>query len=200
MITRYLWRSFSVMAPPAVCPRYLRQETATHSQAWLPVEDKKHLLRLAPAPHSAMENGPYLTTSGRSGKCMSVGTLLAASCCWEGRKVSGQQYFCPAHTAVPSLIYLMTQRKWCHKEVLRRIYKYYICSNACGIEVPNSDQLVITGGTAGGKNGRSRVQIYTVQGEKERLPDLNNPRRAHACGYFYHDNKLVSNNIRTNCQ
>ena len=64
-------------------------------------------------------------------------------------------------------------------------------SAACGIEVPNSDQLVITGGNGGDRNGLSRVQIYTVQGATERLPDLNKPRRQHACGYFFNDKNLV---------
>ena len=57
--------------------------------------------------------------------------------------------------------------------------------------MPNSDQVVITGGNGGGQNGLSRVQAYTVGGSKERLAELNRPRRAHACGYFYNGNNLV---------
>ena len=67
--------------------------------------------------------------------------------------------------------------------------KYY--STACGIEVPNSDQLVITGGHAGGSDGLSRVQVYTVGGAKERLAELNQPRKQHTCGYFFNGNNLV---------
>ena len=66
---------------------------------------------------------------------------------------------------------------------------------ACGIEVPNSDQLVITGGQGDGGKGISRVQVYTVGGAKEQLPDLNQPRYAHACGYFFNGNKLVKSLI-----
>ena len=51
--------------------------------------------------------------------------------------------------------------------------------------------MVITGGNGGGQNGLSRVQAYTVGGSKERLAELNQPRRAHACGYFYNGNNLV---------
>ena len=54
--------------------------------------------------------------------------------------------------------------------------------------MPNSDQLVITGGQGDGGIGISRVQVYTVGGAKEQLPDLNQPRRMHACGYFYNSN------------
>ena len=57
--------------------------------------------------------------------------------------------------------------------------------------MPFSDQLVITGGSGRSNKGLSNVQVYTVQGPKERLPDLNQPRRNHACGYFYTGNKLV---------
>ena len=71
--------------------------------------------------------------------------------------------------------------------------KYY--SAACGIEVPNSDQLVITGGHAGGQDASPRVQVYTVGGAKKKLPDLNQPRYAHACGYFFNGNKLVKSLI-----
>ena len=65
------------------------------------------------------------------------------------------------------------------------------CSLACSIEVPNSDQVVLTGGNGGDQKGRPRVQVYTVAGAKKQLPDLNQPRRAHACGYFYSGNNLV---------
>ena len=76
------------------------------------------------------------------------------------------------------------------------MYICIICRYACGIEVPNSDQLVISGGSGGDRDGLSRVQVYTVQGPKEQLPDLNQPRRNHACGYFYNmDNNLVICNI-----
>ena len=79
-------------------------------------------------------------------------------------------------------------------------YGYYwhkYCSVACGIEVPDSDQLVITGGHAGGQNGRPRVQAYTVGGAKEQLPNLNQPRYQHACGYYYNGNNLVKLLINT---
>ena len=76
-------------------------------------------------------------------------------------------------------------------------YWHKYCSTACGIEVPDSDQLVITGGHAGGQNGRPRVQAYTVGGAKEQLPNLNQPRYQHACGYYYNGNNLVKLLINT---
>ena len=76
-------------------------------------------------------------------------------------------------------------------------YWHKYCSVACGIEVPDSDQLVITGGHAGGQNGRPRVQAYTVGGAKEQLPNLNQPRYQHACGYYYNGNNLVKLLINT---
>ena len=74
--------------------------------------------------------------------------------------------------------------------ILILIISRYFYSAACGIEVPNSDELVITGGWDG-MAVYSRVQVYTVEGAKERLPDMNQPRRNHACGYFYTGNNLV---------
>ena len=77
--------------------------------------------------------------------------------------------------------------------LILKLCKYY--RSACGIEVPNSDQVVITGGHASRQNGLSRVQVYTVSGAKEQLPDLNQPRYTHACGYFFNGNNLVKSLI-----
>merc|ERR1719189_782511 len=63
----------------------------------------------------------------------------------------------------------------------------YDTNSACGIEVPNSDQLVITGGHASGSDALSRVQVYTVGGSKRRLAELTQPRKEHACGYFFNN-------------
>ena len=44
--------------------------------------------------------------------------------------------------------------------------------------------MVVTGG--------SRVQVYSTAGEEERLPDINTPRRQHACGHYIKDDKVVN--------
>ena len=53
------------------------------------------------------------------------------------------------------------------------------------------DYLWITLVNFGGSDGLSRVQVYTVEGSKEQLAELNQPRKHHACGYFFNGNNLV---------
>ena len=45
-----------------------------------------------------------------------------------------------------------------------------------GIEVPDSGQLVISGGHGASANSLFKVQVYSAEGAKERLAVLNKPR------------------------
>ena len=68
---------------------------------------------------------------------------------------------------------------------------------ACGIDVPDSDNIVITGGWNGisrtpGFGGISRVVKYNTQGDATLLPSLQQPRRFHGCGYYYNNEQVVS--------
>ena len=64
------------------------------------------------------------------------------------------------------------------------------CRYACSIEVPDSGELVVSGG--GNWNAISRVQVYSTKGAKQRLPDMQQPRKIHACSYYYDDrNEMV---------
>ena len=38
----------------------------------------------------------------------------------------------------------------------------------------------------------SRVQVYSMAGAGERLPDLNTARMYHACGHYIKDDKVVT--------
>ena len=67
-------------------------------------------------------------------------------------------------------------------------------SRACTIEL--GDTVVMTGGMVG--NGTeavyipgSRVQVYNIDGDGERLPDINTARLSHACGHYIKDDKVV---------
>ena len=65
-------------------------------------------------------------------------------------------------------------------------------SSACSIQVPDSDTVVITGGFDG-SNG-VRVQKFSQHGASEQLPDMQQSRLQHACGYYYQGERLVSEN------
>ena len=39
---------------------------------------------------------------------------------------------------------------------------------------------------------RSEVQVYSMAGAGERLPDLNTARMYHACGHYIKDDKVVT--------
>ena len=72
------------------------------------------------------------------------------------------------------------------------------CRYACSIEVPDSGELVVTGG--GDSAVISRVQVYSIKGAKQRLPDLQQPRKIHACSYDYDDrNEMVDKIISIVC-
>ena len=49
----------------------------------------------------------------------------------------------------------------------------FISSRACAIEF--QDRVVVTGW---------RVQVYTLSGPQEQLPDLQTPRMLHACAHY----------------
>ena len=72
-----------------------------------------------------------------------------------------------------------------------------MCSYACGIDVPDSGELIVTGG---GDPSQARVQVYSIKGAKQRLPDLQQPRKIHACSYYYDDrNEMVDKIISIVC-
>ena len=57
--------------------------------------------------------------------------------------------------------------------------------------------MVVTGGTL--SNGvvwrpGARVQVYSLDGAQERLPDMNTARDEHACGHYVKDDKMVNHN------
>ena len=73
---------------------------------------------------------------------------------------------------------------------------------ACSIEVPGSDNLIVTGGYGSsalggyGSSALATVQVYSIHGATHQLPSLNNARRNHACGYYYDtDHKIVSYSV-----
>ena len=58
---------------------------------------------------------------------------------------------------------------------------------ACGIELPDSENLVVTGG-----DRSTRVVMYSAQGSAMELPSLQQQRRRHGCGFYYNDDQLVT--------
>ena len=56
--------------------------------------------------------------------------------------------------------------------------------------------MVVTGGYNEWNDthweARSRVQVYSMAGAGERLPDINTPRMNHACGHYIRDDKVVT--------
>ena len=65
-------------------------------------------------------------------------------------------------------------------------------SSACSIQVPGIDTVIVTGGLDG-SNG-VRVQKFSQHGASEQLPDMQQSRLQHACGYYYQSEQLVSEN------
>ena len=57
---------------------------------------------------------------------------------------------------------------------------------ACSIQLEES--VIITGGSYSEK----RVEQYNLAGSMERLPDLKNGRRGHACESFIKNTEVVS--------
>ena len=125
---------------------------------------------------------------------MSVGTLQTASCCSVEQK-TGKQNFCPGHqplpqNSLPSLTIQSMETVKNHLKTLSLHYVFTTCRYACSIDVPDSGELIVTG--LGGSRRRSRVQVYSIKGAKQRLPDLQQPRKHHACSYYYDDrNEMV---------
>ena len=57
---------------------------------------------------------------------------------------------------------------------------------------------MVTGGTlntGGAWRPGARVQVYSLDGAREQLPDMNTARDAHACGHYVKDDKMVNHNI-----
>ena len=73
-------------------------------------------------------------------------------------------------------------------DILNRLFSRI----ACGIDVPDSDNIVITGGWISSQVGLTRVVSYSVQGESTLLPSLQTPRYAHGCGYYFSNDQVVS--------
>jgi len=61
-----------------------------------------------------------------------------------------------------------------------------LIDQGCGII--DEDTIIITGG---GYYGSNVVDRYNNQGFVEKLPELNEVRTSHGCGYFYRDGKKV---------
>ena len=58
-----------------------------------------------------------------------------------------------------------------------------------------TDSVILTGGSISG--GRSnRVQEYNLQGSVARLANLTTARENHACGYYIHQEEIVSTELR----
>ena len=69
------------------------------------------------------------------------------------------------------------------------VYSNTFLSDACAIEL--GDTVVVTGG----QWSASRVQVYSVSGPQEELPNMLAPRYGHACGLFVNsDQQTVSSN------
>ena len=58
----------------------------------------------------------------------------------------------------------------------------FFCSDACAIEL--EDTVVVTGGAGPTINPLATVQVYTISGHLEQLPDMTTPRKSHACAHF----------------
>ena len=53
---------------------------------------------------------------------------------------------------------------------------------ACSIELP--DMFILTGG----EHSMKKVSQYSISGWMDDLPELNEGRRDHGCGFFFNDN------------
>ena len=58
-------------------------------------------------------------------------------------------------------------------------------SRACSIELP--EMFILTGGSFRPFEAETKVSKYTKSGWMEDLPDLNEARKNHGCGFFYND-------------
>ena len=56
----------------------------------------------------------------------------------------------------------------------------FIFSYACTIDL--QDRVVVTGGWV--NDAIATVQVYTLSGPQEQLPDLQTPRLDHACAHY----------------
>ena len=62
-------------------------------------------------------------------------------------------------------------------------------SYACSIGL--METVVVTGGGPKKDQSQSTVEVYNTSGMVEQLPDLNTPRRDHACGHYVDSNNHV---------
>ena len=53
---------------------------------------------------------------------------------------------------------------------------------ACSIELP--EMFILTGG----EHSMKKVSQYSISGWMDDLPELNEGRRDHGCGFFFNDN------------
>ena len=64
-------------------------------------------------------------------------------------------------------------------------------SSACAIEL--EDTVLVTGGWGAFTGPIATVQVYTISGPQEQLPDLVTGRYSHACAHFVDsENRVVS--------
>jgi len=61
----------------------------------------------------------------------------------------------------------------------------YDTDRACSIELP--EMFILTGGSFRPFEAETKVSKYTKSGWTEDLPDLNEARKNHGCGFFYND-------------
>ena len=62
-------------------------------------------------------------------------------------------------------------------------------SSACAIEL--EDTVAVTGGWGAFTGPIATVQVYTISGPQEQLPDLMTGRYQHACAHFVDSEKRV---------
>ena len=62
-----------------------------------------------------------------------------------------------------------------------------------------TDSMILTGGAASYyqlSGAINRVQEYNLQGSVARLANLTTARENHACGYYIHQEEIVSTELR----
>ena len=185
------------MGPPAPFRIYHSRGTGTVKMVWWCVGDT--ILEVIAAVPSLMVPGwIFLITWRCSVEAMSVGLhRMASSLSVEMTLMlrTPQSFYLQHHP-------LQHLHSNCHLTLagMHSIFNHILQSNlvifsgACSIEVPSRDSVIITGGHITSA-GSSFVYVYTNQGYKQRLPDLQEPRYFHTCG-FYHDSndQMVSIN------
>lgn len=153
-----------------------------------------------PAAPSKMDFGWNLTHLEHHGNIIQAGTVRRVCFFLEGGLIMPiqQQNSCPLHPqtqcqALPCLTQPGGFIANCSNNVQMFHVMYILYFRLpCSIEVPGSDNVVIAGGWISGSTGITRVVKYSAQGAATLLPDLQQPRYYHACGYYHTDGQLAS--------